>query len=90
MTKQDFTDIMVRLGKIDSGIEAVNKRLDISNGRLSKHDDIITKLASDENYQRGRVSGISTFWKIVVTVLTLIIAILAIAAKSGCFGILCR
>ncbi len=78
------------LGYIKGQLTGVMNRLDIANGRIGKCEYRLEKLETKESFHDGERSSISTFWKIIVAILTLIIAILGIAAKTGCWGLVCR
>lgn len=43
-------------GALKAGFDAVNKRLDISNGRLDKHDDHIASLEETRSENAGKSS----------------------------------
>jgi hypothetical protein len=63
MESCDLNDVMRAIGKLEgslaSGFDAVNKRLDISNGRLNKHDEHISSLEETRSEAAGRSSAFS-------------------------------
>jgi len=69
-------------GTVEAGFEAVNKRLDISNGRLGKHDDLFSTILANDSFQAGRRKGLTTAWSIFLSVITVVLATLAIYFHS--------
>lgn len=49
--------------KVDNGFSSINQRLDVSNGRLSKHDEKIASLTSYQDKQSGEMK----VWAIVIS-----------------------
>ena len=77
-------------GEMTEGFKGVYARQDKTNGRLGKHDEEIAFLLSKLNQSKGFRAGLSLYSKILVAILTLLIAALALFAASGCWAIVCH
>lgn len=65
-------------GSMIAGFEAINQRLDCSNGRLAKHDEIIADLCERNSFVDGERKGIKISWGILITALTVALGILTV------------
>jgi len=54
--------IMLMLGEIRGDVKGIHQRLDISNGRLSKHDVSLNELKSYQDRQIGQTKLLSVVW----------------------------
>ena len=73
MDSDNHNQIMLTLGKLDGKLDGVLDRLDISNGRIEKNEDRLSRVEAWQNNMKGRVTIISTGVGILVTFIVLAI-----------------
>lgn len=84
MSNKDFElgqQIAELRGMTAKGFEAITQRLDTSNGRLAKHDEIINRLSSGDSFEKGEHKGISKTWYLLFGLASLVVAIITIFYK---------
>ncbi len=59
-------DLYKSIGRIEAGIEAVNKRFDNVDALLKEHTKNINTLQSYQDTQKGEVKMIAMIWSIIV------------------------
>lgn len=69
-------EIMRAIGNLEGKIDGINQRLDVSNGRLSKHDEKIQSLEISRGELKG---GSKIFMMFVGAVGALIMFVLSVA-----------
>ena len=67
-------------GKVIEGFGGVNKRLDTLNGKVAEHERRLNGDDLMHAEEKGERKGISTVWKIVVTIMSIVIGILSYMA----------
>ena len=77
---QAIARLDTRESVIETKIDELVRRVGVQNGRVADAEAAIKKLLSTDDINKGRSIGISTVWKIVVTILTIIIGILSYMA----------
>ena len=73
MDSDNHNQVMLTLGKLDGKLDGVLDRLDISNGRIEKNEDRLSRVEAWQNNIKGRVTIISTGVGILVTFIVLAI-----------------
>jgi hypothetical protein len=63
-------ELMYKLGKIEGGIDGINKRLDVANGRLTEHGKQIDHLEDFTATLKGKIAIISGFIALTTSLLT--------------------
>ena len=71
MSTDNHSDIMFKLGTIESKIDGIIARQDVANGRLGKHDTFLAELKSYQDRQSGEMKA----WAIVASAIGTLIAI---------------
>ncbi len=96
MTKSEYVNLMVRMGKQDSKLDELLGGQKVQNGRLGKHDDYISdimKKLSEERLENaikaGEAKEKERLWRTTAIILGLVISFLSIVAASGCWHIVC-
>ena len=69
-------------GIVVQGFEGVHKRQDTTNGRIGKAEDRLLKLEQARDNAEGQARGAKASWQVIVTIASLIIAIVAILLKK--------
>jgi hypothetical protein len=54
MEKQTHDQIYLMLGRIEGGVAGINKRLDMLNGKVDKHDDRLDDVEKKASFEKGR------------------------------------
>jgi len=67
-------------GITTAGFDGVNKHLEVLNHQVLDHSKIISKILAGDSFSQGQNDGKAKTWKVVVTILTLAISILALFA----------
>lgn len=65
-------------GTVEAGFKAVTDRQDIANHRTDKNENAIDGIITAMAKQRGKADGLSLAWKIIYTIITLVLAFLAL------------
>ena len=85
MSERDFElgqQIAELRGLVVQGFEGVHKRQDTTNGRIGKAEDRLLKLEQAKDNAEGQARGKKASWQLIVTIASLIIAIVAIILKK--------
>lgn len=69
------------LGRLEEGILGIQKRLDISNGRIAKNEDRMNKCESLIDQIKGAGKLIHIFWGGVVAIVGIAISIFSILTR---------
>ena len=59
---ENHDQIVLMLGEIRGEVKGINQRLDISNGRLAKHDSSIQSLQEFQARHSGETKIIGVIW----------------------------
>lgn len=78
MTKAEYVNLMVRMGKQDSKLDELLDGQKIQNGRLGKHDSEIATVMTELAEKKGESKGYSSSWQKIVTIASIAVAILAV------------
>lgn len=78
MNGESHNEIMRAIGRIEGGIQGINQRLDVVNGRLNKHSDKINELEKFSDQLTGKMTivaavvggGVAVFWEFIKKKLT--------------------
>ena len=77
---QSFAKLEVRLAIIETKVDNLNTKVAIQNGRVADAEVAIKKLMSTDDINKGKSIGINNTWKIIFTILTIVIGILSYMA----------
>ncbi len=64
------------IGRLEEGILGIQKRLDISNGRIGKSETEIDCIKDDVNKAKGSINTIAVVWGIIITGVNIAISFL--------------
>ena len=59
---ESHEQVILMLGEIRGDVKGIHQRLDVSNGRLLKHDQALQELKTYQDTQSGQTKILASIW----------------------------